>query len=268
MSSTQKELILDAPVVSRKTSDFLDWVIGALIIAGLLLMVHASLAGGLFKSLTLIWQDKYHLPVLVRPSLLWAFMGSLFIVFRTILWFHYRSYPKAKFGEAPALTVIIPAYNEGAMVGNSIQSVMSAKYPKEKLEVLVIDDGSRDSTWSHIQEAVSKHPNQVRAIRFPFNRGKREALAEGFRVARGEMVITIDSDSMISPDSLLAMVGPFSNPRVGAVAGKVKAYNRSEGIIPRMLHVRYVLSFDFLRAVQLTYGTVYCCPGALKTLIS
>ena len=138
-----------------------------------------------------------------------------------------------------------------------------AYYPRDRLEVLVVDDGSKDDTWFFIRKAIRKNPNQVKAIRFPVNQGKREALAEGFRQARGEIVITIDSDSVITRDTLLAMVGPFRNSRVGAVAGKVKAYNRNQGIIPRMLHVRYILSFDFLRAVQSTYRTVYCCPGAL-----
>ena len=75
---------------------------------------------------------------------------------------------------------------------------------------------------------------------------------------------TIDSDSVIEPQTLLAIAGPFRNGSVGAVAGKVLVYNRHEGIIPRMLHVRYVLSFDFLRVVESTYRTVYCCPGALS----
>ena len=60
------------------------------------------------------------------------------------------------------------------------------------------------------------------------------------------------------------MVGPFREARVGAVAGKVLVYNRSQGIIPRMLHVRFMLSFDFLRAAESTFGTVYCTPGALS----
>ncbi|MEK7336789.1 MAG: hypothetical protein AAB111_04880 [Nitrospirota bacterium] len=58
--------------------------------------------------------------------------------------------------------------------------------------------------------------------------------------------------------------GPFRNGRVGAVAGKVCVLNRYQLMLPRMLHVRFVLSFDFLRSVQSTYGTVYCCPGALS----
>jgi hyaluronan synthase len=59
------------------------------------------------------------------------------------------------------------------------------------------------------------------------------------------------------------MAGPFRNAKVGAVAGKVAVFNRRKGLLPRMLHVRFILAFDFLRSAQSTYGTVYCCPGAL-----
>jgi len=128
----------------------------------------------------------------------------------------------------------------------------------------VVDDGSKDDTWVHIEASAQRHPELVTAIRFPQNRGKRAALEEGFRKSRGEIAVTIDSDSVIEPQTLLAMAGPFRHPKVGAVAGKVAAYNRFAGLIPRMLHVRFILSFDMLRAVQSTYGTVYCCPGALS----
>jgi hyaluronan synthase len=97
----------------------------------------------------------------------------------------------------------------------------------------------------------------------PENGGKRAALAAGFRRARGEIVVTVDSDSVIEHDTLLAIVGPFRDARIGAVAGKVLVHNRYAGLIPRMLHVRFVLSFDFLRSAQSMFRTVYCCPGAL-----
>jgi hyaluronan synthase len=68
---------------------------------------------------------------------------------------------------------------------------------------------------------------------------------------------------VIEPGTLLAIAGPFSDPRVGAVAGKVAVHNRRASLIPRMLHVRFILSFDFLRSAQSVFRTVYCCPGAL-----
>ncbi len=198
-----------------------------------------------------------------RPSMLWAGMGLLMLLFRTLLWFRYRTPPVATLNDAPSLTVVIPAYNEGAMVARSIDSVATAHYLRERLEIFVIDDGSRDDTWQHIEAAAARYPGLVTALRFPQNRGKRAALEAGFRRARGDVLVTIDSDSVIEPDTLLAMAGPFCDPRVGAVAGKVSVYNRAAGLIPRMLKVRFALSFDFLRATQSTYGTVYCCPGAL-----
>jgi cellulose synthase/poly-beta-1,6-N-acetylglucosamine synthase-like glycosyltransferase len=87
---------------------------------------------------------------------------------------------------------------------------------------------------------------------------------EGFRRVREEIVITIDSDSVIEKKALLTITGPFHNPKIGAVAGKVAVYNRYEGLISWMLHVRFVLSFDFIRSTQSTCGTVDCCPGALS----
>ena len=161
------------------------------------------------------------------------------------------------------LTVVIPAYNEGAMVEQSIESVARSHYPRDRLEILVIDDGSTDDTWQYIERAAARHSGLVSAHRLERNQGKRAALAAGFRRARGSVLVTIDSDSVIEPGTLTAMAGPFRDPKVGAVAGKVAAYNRDRGWLPRMLHVRYILSFDFQRSVQSTYGTVYCCPGAL-----
>jgi hyaluronan synthase len=77
------------------------------------------------------------------------------------------------------------------------------------------------------------------------------------------VLVTIDSDSVIDPAALLALAGALRDRRVGAAGGKVAVLHREQGLIPRMLAVRFVLSFDFLRAVQSTHGTVYCCPGAL-----
>src|SRR5437868_679888 len=198
-----------------------------------------------------------------RPSVAWAAMGTVLLCFRTLLWLRYRPAPPATTAEAPALTVIIPAYNEGPMVARSIESVVAADYPRDRLEVLVIDDGSTDDTWEHMAGAARRHPGLVSTIRFDKNYGKRAGLEAGFRRARGEIVVTIDSDSVIDRGSLLAMAGAFRDPRVGAVAGRVAVYNRTSGLLPRMLDVRFLLSFDLLRAVQSVYGTVYCCPGAL-----
>ena len=69
---------------------------------------------------------------IVSPAILWTGMGMLMLLLRTLLWFRYRTPPLATMESAPSLTVIIPAYNEGAMVARSIESVVAARYPRER----------------------------------------------------------------------------------------------------------------------------------------
>ena len=191
-------------------------------------------------------------------------MGMMLIVIRTLLWVRYRPVAPVSHDDAPGMSIIIPAYNEGAMVRKAVEACARAEYPRDRLEIIVIDDGSTDDTWTHMEAAQRERPDLVKTIRFPVNAGKRTALAAGFAAATGEILVTVDSDSLIERGALLAIAGPFRNERVGAVAGKVCVLNRFQSVLPRMLHVRFVLSFDFLRSVQSTYGTVYCCPGALS----
>ena len=251
-------------LAAARRVDLFDWLVCGATIAAVLAVFHAAFVNNLFHPLffTLLHAGSWR--AVVQPSLLWGLTGTLFLVFRTVLWLSYRPFPSATHRNAPSLTVIIPAYNEGGMVKKAVYSVLDADYPAGRLEIFVVDDGSTDDTWHYILEAAAAFPHVVTPVRFPKNRGKRAGLEEGFRRARGEIVVTLDSDSVVERGSLLAMTGPFEDPKVGAVAGKVLVYNRTQGLIPRMLHVRYVLSFDFLRAVQSTYGTVYCCPGALS----
>lgn len=225
--------------------------------------LYACLTGNVFQPLWNSFAAHNWPKHILLPSMWWAAMGMLLLGYRTILWVRYREFQPATLHNAPLLTVIIPAYNEGPMVEKTIDSVAAADYPRDRLEIFVVDDGSRDNTWEHINRAAKRHPGLVTALRFSENRGKRAALSTGFRRARGEVLVTIDSDSIIERHTLLAVAGPFHDPRVGAVAGRVSVYNRGDGLIPRMLHVRFILSFDFLRATESTYRTVYCCPGAL-----
>jgi len=238
-------------------------LVGSAIILGLAAILFAVLHGDLFRLIRQAISTGNLSASLLKPSLILTSTGLLMLVLRAVLWFTYRPFEPATYERAPTMTVVIPAYNEGALVEQSIESVAAARYPHGRLEILVVDDGSTDDTWTYIQRAAARHPGLVTAVQFERNQGKRAALAAGFRAARGTILVTIDSDSVIEPDALLAMAGPFRDPRVGAVAGKVAALNRDQGIIPRMLHVRFVLSFDFQRSVQSTYRTVYCCPGAL-----
>ncbi len=265
MNSRSESTTLDAVTETLRPpqGDGWDRLVIAAIFAGMLGLAWAALATPLLQPLLDIAQRQHWTMLWVRPTVIWITMGVLLLFVRTLLWLRYRPFAATREEDAPALTVVIPAYNEGAMVEQSIVSAAQADYPRGRLQIIAVDDGSTDDTWQHMQNAARRFPGLVTPVRLPANLGKRGALAEGFRRARGEIVVTVDSDSVIERGALLAIAGPFRDPRIGAVAGKVAVHNRREGLIPRMLHVRFILSFDYLRSAQSVYRTVYCCPGAL-----
>jgi hyaluronan synthase len=263
LAAAEAELEREDECTMPPSSERWDWLFCSALVVGFALLAYANIHGALFQPLWMAAEAHRWGHLIVRPSILVLAMGAALLIFRTVFWLRYRPFPSASFATAPSLTVVIPAYNEGAMVMRSIESAVEAFYPRERLEVFVVDDGSTDDTWTYIRRAADRYPGRVTTVRLPKNQGKRAALEVGFRRARGEVIVTIDSDSVIDPDALLAVSGPFRDPRVGAVSGKVAVYNREGGIIPRMLHVQFVLSFDLMRAVESSYGTVYCCPGAL-----
>ena len=241
-----------------------DLLLAATLLFAVALLFYLGLARHALHPLLQMLHGHGWRRLILEPAVALGYLTLGLTALRVVQWTLYRPHALPAHAQAPALTVVIPAYNEGAMVARSIDSVACADYPRDRLQIIAVDDGSRDDTWEHMQRAAARHPELVRTVRFAANRGKRAALAAGFRQARGDVVVTIDSDSVIDSGTLLAMVAPFADPKVGAVAGRVAVLNRFSAWIPRMLHVRYAVTFDFLRAAQSTLGNVYCCPGALS----
>ncbi|HUO07125.1 MAG TPA: glycosyltransferase family 2 protein [Phycisphaerae bacterium] len=184
---------------------------------------------------------------------------------RALLVMAYRPMKSLSDEDLPSVTVIIPAYNEGPDVAKSIDSIARSHYPREKMQIIAIDDGSKDDTWHHMELAAKRHPDIVCAIRMDKNGGKRQGLRVGFALAAGDVLVTMDSDSVVARDSLRSLVTPIAkDPRIGAVAGNVKVQNRSAGILPRMMRASFVLAFDFTRAYQSKIRSVLCTPGAFS----
>ncbi len=187
-----------------------------------------------------------------------------FVGFLLVHYWRYRAMPSVSDDALPTCTVIVPAYNEGRLVFDTLASIARSSYPRHKLQVLAVDDGSTDDTWGWIQRAAHELDGLVITHRQPRNMGKRQALHWGFTRGQGEVFVTIDSDSIIEPDTLRNLVSPFvGNPTCGGVAGNVKVLNGASAIIPKMLSVSFAYSFGVVRAAQSTMGSVLCTPGAL-----
>jgi Glycosyltransferases, probably involved in cell wall biogenesis len=189
----------------------------------------------------------------------------LFLVYLAYLFIKYKPIGSVADSALPSCTIIVPAYNEGELVCQTLKSIAESDYPKEKLQIIAVDDGSKDDTWFWINKANFDLNNTLTVYQQPVNKGKRHALYKGFTTGSGEIFITIDSDSIIKKDTIRNLVSPFVvNKGCGAVAGNVKVMNKTQGMIPKMLNVSFVFSFEFVRAAQSTLGFVLCTPGALS----
>jgi hyaluronan synthase len=203
-----------------------------------------------------------------------AFGKMIFLMyFSVFIWrlMLYKQYKPAKTctnEELMSCTVIVPAYNEGRQVLHTLRSVVRSDIPANKLQIIAVDDGSKDDTWHWIQKAVTQFPGRIQAIRLEKNCGKRKALHNGCMLSTGQVIVTIDSDSLIEPHTVRRLISPFSREQnVGAVAGCVRVLNLHQGIIPRMLDVAFAFSFDFYRASQSQVNSVFCTPGALSAYL-
>lgn len=187
------------------------------------------------------------------------------ILWRLYLVWRYRPAPTCPDDQLPVCTVVVPAYNEGRQVLMTLKSLAASDYPAGKLKIIAVDDGSVDDTWQWIQAAKKELTGRIMTLKLPSNRGKRHALHAGFQNSIGDVLVTVDSDSVVDSCTIRRLVSPLiQDRRVGAVAGNVRVLNRNEGIIARMLEVTFLFSFDFIRASQSMVDTVMCTPGALS----
>lgn len=187
-----------------------------------------------------------------------------FLLYNAYLYFQYKPIESVSDDLLPTCTVIVPAYNEGNLVYETLKSIANSDFPTHKLQILAIDDGSKDDTWSWMLKAKAELGDKIVIFQQPENKGKRHALYRGFNMGTGEIFVTIDSDSIIKTDTLRNMVSPFIvDENCGAVAGNVRVLNHKNAILPKMLNVSFVMSFEFVRSAESQLGSVLCTPGAL-----
>ncbi len=119
----------------------------------------------------------------------------------------------------PSLTLLIPAYNEERALPAKLESCRALDYPRDKLQIIVLSDGSTDGTNAVAARYASEG---VELMAFKANRGKIAVLRDGVAAARGEIVAFSDAASCLRPDSLRRLVRPFADPAVGCVSGVYK----------------------------------------------
>ncbi len=167
---------------------------------------------------------------------------------------------KEKYDTSYKFSIIIPAYNEEVTISGCIGSMLNLNYPN--YEVIVIDDGSSDSTFDEASKFSCKKVKIVKQK----NTGKPGAINTGIRNASGDIVITVDADSKLDPDVLKWIAIRFSkNPRLGAVAGNVKI-DKPSGVLKILQSLEYTTAINLGRKSQSLFHCVMIVPGALAAI--
>ena len=154
------------------------------------------------------------------------------------------------------VSVIVPAYNEQAGIVGTVRSLVANDH--REIEIIVVDDGSTDGT-ADLVDALGL--DGVRVIRKP-NAGKASALNTGVRYASHDIIVMVDADTVFEPDAIRRLIEPFTDPRVGAVSGNVKAANR-RGLLGKWQHIEYVIGFNLDRRFYEMLRCMPTVPGAI-----
>ncbi len=191
----------------------------------------------------------------------YSLLVTVYVCTRFLLAPLYRPTPDR--GYRPTLAIVIPAFNEEGCIEATIDACYSSDYPPERVQVVVVDDGSTDGTWERILAARDRNPSVV-CVRFPTNRGKRAGMAEGIRRSTANFCVFIDSDSVIEPDGLALLVQDFADPDVGAVVGHADILNKTQNWLTRMQQVRYYIAFRVIKGSESIFGAVTCASGCFS----
>ena len=161
----------------------------------------------------------------------------------------------------PAVTVIIPAFNEEKVIENTVRSVLASDYPN--LRTIVVDDGSKDATSAVVREKFAAEIASGRVLLLTKNNaGKAEALNYALKHTNDEIYVGIDADTVIAPTAISILVPHFADARVGAVAGNAKVGNRVN-LWTRWQALEYITSQNFERRALNVFGAVSVVPGAI-----
>jgi cellulose synthase/poly-beta-1,6-N-acetylglucosamine synthase-like glycosyltransferase len=186
---------------------------------------------------------------LALGAIIYTFLGYPLLIGLLAHWVHR---PVRKAAITPEVTLLIPAYNEEPVIARKIENSLALDYPSERLEIVVVTDGSDDGTV----DIVASYAGQgVRLYHQPQRQGKMAAIKRVMPLVGGEIVVFSDANAMIECGGLRALVRNFADPAVGGVAGEKRVMGGGEG-----LYWRYE---SYLKHLDSTLSSVMGAAGEL-----
>lgn len=193
------------------------------------------------------------------------YIASFFGLFTTFYFFLtlYERKSELFFGECtthPKVTICVPCYNEESTVVKTLQSLCALRYPKKQLEIIVVDDGSRDHTYAKAKAYAKKKNDHDIKVYKKQNGGKYTALNLAIKKAKGEIFGALDADSFVDKNALSRIVRVFEiNKDVTAVTPSMLVH-QPKGILQHIQYSEYLMGV-FLRKVFAGLGSIHVTPG-------
>jgi len=197
---------------------------------------------------------------------LWAFMivATALVVARTlvVIWlaYRFRRLPSSDFAEP--VSIVMAAYNEGKVITETLRSLLSTDY-KGEIEVIVVDDGSRDETSVEVGR-MADVDSRVRLLRQE-NRGKARALQRALAAVHHGIVVFVDADTHFQRDTLSSLLEPLADETIGAVSGHAKVGNLRT-FIARCQSLEYTCGFNLDRRAYTRWNCITVVPGAISAI--
>ncbi|HEX4419786.1 MAG TPA: glycosyltransferase [Kofleriaceae bacterium] len=163
----------------------------------------------------------------------------------------------------PTVTVVIPLFNEGAGIAATLRSVLDASYPGDRLDVICVDDCSRDDSYAQACAVAAGAGGRLTVVRNPQNLGKRRSIIDAVRRSTSEIIVSVDSDVVIDPAAIRQLVRRFTRPAIAAVGGWVDVRNKHDNWLTRMQTVKYWYAYFAMRNIEWALQRMLCLSGCL-----
>jgi cellulose synthase/poly-beta-1,6-N-acetylglucosamine synthase-like glycosyltransferase len=164
----------------------------------------------------------------------------------------------------PFVSIIVPVFNEARVIRDSIASLLKLNY--SNYEIVIVNDGSTDSTKEVAESLVGYRKGKLSDIKVSLinqpNGGKSRALNTGIKHSKAEIILCMDGDSQLAPESVRLAVRHFEDPGIGAVAGNVKVLNRNK-FLTDLQALEYIEGLNMARSAQSYIRLVNIIPGPI-----
>jgi cellulose synthase/poly-beta-1,6-N-acetylglucosamine synthase-like glycosyltransferase len=175
---------------------------------------------------------------------------------------HQRGGPTTDDSYEPTVTIVVPMFNEGRSIAQTIASLVRLEYPRDKLDITIVDDCSTDDSYEHACAAARAHPH-VRVLRNARNVGKRKGINSAVRRSTAEVIVSVDSDVIVYPTALRELVRHFTAPDIAAVGGRIHVSNPNANWLSKLQTIKYYFGQEHLKNLERGLRSVLCLSGCL-----